>query len=154
MRGMAYGSGHCALLAPMALCWTNKELNLAQLQVRIPLTSVRWIHAMQRRQCDMPASVAKLMQRTLTSLDTSSIVSSTVVLMLLAVHGQIFSTVAKHSASRRPTKRRHCVQAGKSITLDPLARFFKSALWTRWPGIVLLAVHAVWLSMLLHNSKA
>ena len=88
MRGMAYGSGHCALLAPMALCWTDKELNLAQLQMRIPLTSVRWIHAIQRRQCNVPASVAKLMQRALPSLDTLSIVSFTVVLVLLAVNGQ------------------------------------------------------------------
>ena len=123
MRGMAYGSGHCALLAPMALCWTDKELNLAQLQVRIPLTSVRWIHAIQRRQCDMPASVAKLMQRALPSLDTLSSVSFTVVLVLLAVSGQIFSTVAKHRASRRPAKLRHCVQAGTSITLAPLPFF-------------------------------
>ena len=102
----------------------NKELNATQLQMRIPLISVNWIHKLQRFQCLVPVSVAKLLQRALPSLNTLASVSSTTVVVLLLVSGQIFSTVAMYWTSQCPRgNSRHCVQTGTRI---PLAPFFSN----------------------------
>ena len=139
---MACGCGQSPLLcvpfwrasfSPSLSCvLIDEELNATQLQMRIPLISVSRIHKLQRRQCNVPVSLAKLLQRAISPLNALANVFPATGVVLLLASGWIFSTVVMYWTSHCPRgDSRHCIQTGRRIPLTPV--FFKSTLWTSWP---------------------
>ena len=110
----------------------NKELNATQLQMRIPLISVSRIHKLQRRQCNVPVSLAKLMQRAIFPLNALANVfpfhrcCASACLWPDFLHS---SNVLDFALSSRRLPTLHSNREEDTSH----SQFFKSTLWTSWP---------------------